>query len=95
MKHLATGTLLFLSPRFCYADNTPGAAVNTVWLMTAAGFVFFMSDITPWNAGFILFQTMLAATTATICSGAMAERAQFRGYSEFQAGVLFDERNAA
>lgn len=51
MKKVALGALLLLNPLFCYADNTPEAAVNTVWLMTAAGLVFFM------QAGFALLES--------------------------------------
>ncbi len=43
---------------------------------------FFMEGITGehWNYTFILFQTVFAGTSATIVSGAMAERTKFTSY---------------
>jgi len=47
------------------------------WLGTSG---FALSAAPTWDYSFLLFQTMFAATAATITSGAMAERTKFSGY---------------
>lgn len=41
---------------------------------------FFLHTVATWDYSYLLFQTMFAATSATIASGAMAERSRFGSY---------------
>ncbi|MDC8830958.1 ammonium transporter [Alteromonas gilva] len=41
---------------------------------------FFGANNTPWQYSFFLFQMMFCGTTATLVSGAVAERMTYRGY---------------
>lgn len=47
----------------------------------------FFTESGDWNWTYMFFQTMFCATAATIVSGAMAERTQFRAYLAYSAIV--------
>ncbi len=54
--------------------------------------VFMPEHMTPFDYCFLLFQVMFAATSATIASGAMAERTRFAGYlvgAAFITGLIY------
>ncbi len=61
---------------------------STGWFGTSC---FFLSDFSPdgdpWVLAFWMFQTVFAATAATIVSGAMAERTKFIGYLVYSVFV--------
>jgi len=66
---------------------------RTGWIGTSG---FFLSDYKPggdpWVLAFWMFQTVFAATAATIVSGAMAERTRFSGYliyTVFISGLIY------
>lgn len=79
MKNLfdfVLGSIAFwaLGVAFMFGDGTPFIGLKG----------FFMTGVLgnggDWNWTFMLFQTMFAATAATIVSGAMAERTKFKAY---------------
>ncbi|GBC62844.1 ammonium transporter [Desulfonema ishimotonii] len=85
MKNLmdfSIGTLIFWAVGFGLMFGSS----STGWFGTTG---FFLSDFTPdgdpWVLVFWMFQVVFAATSATIVSGAMAERTKFTSYLIYSA----------
>jgi len=77
MKNLmdfSIGSLVFFGLGFGLMFGTSGGFVGT------DGFFLSGYENEPWSYAFLLFQTVFAGTAATIVSGAVAERTDFRGY---------------
>jgi len=78
MKNLmdfSVGTVAFFVVGFgLMFGQTNGFCGTSLFAMSGAG------DPESWNWSFLIFQTVFAATAATIVSGAMAERTRFVGY---------------
>ncbi len=84
MKNLldfALGSLAF----FCVGFGLMFGKTNG-WFGTTG---FFLSgyESDTWSYAFLLFQTVFAATAATIVSGAMAERTRFKGYLIYSLAI--------
>jgi Amt family ammonium transporter len=74
------GTLAFWAIGFglMFGNNPSG------WIGTDH---FFMNEAEPMQFNLMFFQTMFAATSITIASGAMAERTRFEGYLTGALGI--------
>lgn len=82
---VCVGSLIFWAIGFglMFGNNANG-------LFGSSG--FFLNSDNSWDYTFLLFQTMFAATAATITSGAMAERTKFSGYlivSALITGIIY------
>ena len=79
MKNLmdfSVGTLAFFVVGFGLMFGVSKGIIGT----TLFGMSGVEGGVTDWSWTFLIFQTVFAATAATIVSGAMAERTKFSGY---------------
>lgn len=90
MKNLfdfVIGTLTFLAVGFALMYGGDGRFVGGQEWFFLSGAPAIFPGLTVTFYAFAFFQLVFAATAATIVSGAMAERTQFRGYLIFSAVI--------
>ena len=86
MKNLmdfSLGTLAFFLVGFglMFGATKGGIFGSTLFALTG------LPEGATWEYTFLIFQTVFAATAATIVSGAMAERTQFKGYLFYSVAI--------
>ena len=93
MKNLmdfSMGSLAFWMVGFGIMFGASGGYFGTSWFFVSHEQVEGFSPEGPknmWPYAFLLFQTVFAATAATIVSGAMAERTKFHAYLLYSIGL--------
>ncbi|MFP4020828.1 MAG: ammonium transporter [Halanaerobium sp.] len=88
MKNLmdfATGSLVFWAVGFAFMFGSGNSFIGTTGYFLQDSFANLGLDIPI--AAFFIFQTVFAATAATIVSGAMAERTNFSGYLAYSVVI--------
>ncbi|MEM1328964.1 MAG: ammonium transporter [Planctomycetota bacterium] len=89
MKNLmdfSVGSLGFFLVGFGLMFGASASGPLSGWIGTS-GFALSGLGEDPWSYTFLLFQTVFAATAATIVSGAVAERVKFGSYLLYSAGI--------
>ena len=84
MKNLmdfSVGTLAFFFVGFGLMFGASNGLVGT------SHFALWGAEANTWEFTFLIFQTVFAATAATIVSGAMAERTKFVGYLAYSGAI--------
>lgn len=80
MMDFSVGSLAFFVIGFGLMFGTKSS-----WFCGTDSFCLIGSEANTWDFTFLIFQTVFAATAATIVSGAMAERTKFIGYLVYSA----------
>jgi len=87
MKNLmdfSVGTIAFFFVGFGLMFGASKGILGT----SLFGLVGIEGGVTDWSWTFLIFQTVFAATAATIVSGAMAERTKFTGYLVYSVFIV-------